>query len=267
MFGVLTGVCAYYLPRFRRPSLPVVLLTGVSCALVVSLALNWRNNYRYERSVRGFLQYVSEFNPESVLVNLNLREASEFDPQAKELISKETEEYCGFLLMLDTVPMKSEYDYGEVYLRVVSTYIPRVVWRDKPFYGTRQWVNAWIAGSEFKRGENFTGPSVGILGAAQLNGGAWATAIVIGSLALLLRTSYEYYRRHAQSPWAQAWWALTYYNAWLMTANDNPLVFFYYIYGHTTLAPLLFFWLVNRLKGPRAEHAHAAGVPWPAVTG
>ena len=35
-----------------------------------------------------------------------------------------------------------------------------------------------------------------------------------------MRTAYDYYRFHALSPWAQAWWALTYYNAWLTTAND-----------------------------------------------
>jgi len=47
---------------------------------------------------------------------------------------------------------------------------------------------------------------------------------------------------------------LTYYNAWLMTVNDDPFVWFYYIYGHTTLPPLAFFWICNKLAAP----THAA---------
>ena len=101
--------------------------------------------------------------------------------------SKETEEYGGFLLMMDTVPERSDYDYGASYLRLFSTYIPRIVWPNKPLYGREQWVNAWIAGSEFKRESDFTGPAIGILGATQLNGGAVGTFIVLGVLALLLR--------------------------------------------------------------------------------
>ena len=27
-----------------------------------------------------------------------------------------------------------------------------------------------------------------------------------------------------------AWWTLTFYNAWFMTVNDDPMVWFYYIY-------------------------------------
>ena len=84
----------------------------------------------------------------------------------------ETEEYGGFLLMMDTVPEKSDYDYGENYLRVFSTFIPRIIWPTKPLYGREQWINAWIAGSEMKRDEDFTGPAIGLLGATQLNGGA-----------------------------------------------------------------------------------------------
>ncbi|HWE38094.1 MAG TPA: hypothetical protein VG406_16100 [Isosphaeraceae bacterium] len=251
LFGVLAGVCAFYVPKGRRPNLAVMAITGVACALVVAVALNWRNNNRYERSVSGFLKYVSEFNVESVLVSLNVREAASVDPQAREQTSKETEEYCAYLLMLDTVPAKSEYDYGESYVRIVSTFIPRVIWKDKPFFGRRQWVGAWIAGSEFHRDERFTGPAVGILGAAQLNGGAVATVVVLGVLATMIRTAYEYFRVYSHTTWAQAWWSLTYFNAWLMTANDDPFVWFYYIYGFAILPPMAFLWLANRLGAPR----------------
>src|SRR6185312_11378409 len=111
LFGVLTGVCAVYVPRGRRPSLPVLAVTGFACGLVVALALNWRNNQKYEHNAAGFARYVAEFNPESILVSLNMKEAKDVDPQAYELISKETEEYCAYLLMMDTVPEKSGYDY------------------------------------------------------------------------------------------------------------------------------------------------------------
>ena len=98
-------------------------------------------------------------------------------------VSYETEEYGGFLLMMDTVPMKSDYDYGASYLRIFSTFIPRIVWVDKPIFGRDQWIAAWIAGSEMKRESYFTGPAIGILGATQLNGGAIGTLIVLACVA------------------------------------------------------------------------------------
>ena len=253
LIGVLTCVCAYHLPRFKKPSLPVLGLTGVACALAVGIAIGWRGNPNYERSPAGFFQYLTEFDINGVLVSANMAERDESDKYNKEKASKETEEYGGFLLMFATVPDKAEYDYGESYMRIISTYIPRVIWTDKPFYGRKQWVAAWIAGSEFPRNEAFTGPAIGVLGASQLNGGAIGTLAVLGVLALLMSTAYQYYRRFATCPWAQAWWALTYYNAWLMTANDDPFVWFYYIYGHTTLPPLAFLWLYNRLAAPGSE--------------
>ena len=129
--------------------------------------------------------------------------------------------------MMDTVPAKSDHDYGSSYIRLVSTYIPRLVWPDKPIFGREQWVNAWIAGSESKRDENFTGPAIGILGATQLNGGAAAPRSCSPSWR-----SYPHSLRLlplTPSPWVQAWWALTYYNAWLMTVNDDPFIWFYYV--------------------------------------
>jgi hypothetical protein len=207
------------------------------------------------------MQYMSEFNLETILVNLNMKDRSEIDPEAPEHRSKETEEYGGYLLMIDTVPEKAAYDYGQPYLRLFTTYIPRLVWPTKPLPGRKEWTDAWIAGSEFKRTEEFTGPAIGVLGAAQLNGGAVATVIVMAVLALMLRTAYDYFRYHAATPWAQAWWAMTYFNAWMMPLNDDPMIWFYYLYGHTVLPPLAFLWVWNRLMERRGPIA-AAGSAW-----
>jgi hypothetical protein len=250
LIAVLTAVCAYYVPRGKRPGLPVLVVTAVTGATVVSLALGWRGNFAYERSFAGFFEYVGDFDPSAVLVNLNLRDRHQKDdPDAMAKASYETEEYGGFLLMMDTVPAKAGYDYGAPYIRIASTYIPRILWRDKPYFGREAWVAAWIAGSEFARDTNFTGPAIGVLGATQLNGGATATVIVLAILALLLRTGYDYFRLHAHVPWVQAWWSVSYYVAWLMTVNDDPFVWFYYLYGHTTLAPMALLWVCHRVLG------------------
>jgi hypothetical protein len=249
VIGVLTGTCAWYLPAWKRPSLPAIVGTGFACAMVVSLALGWRGNAKYELSPAGFVEYLGDFDPSTMLVNLNLKEKDEVEGRIEEQSSKETEEYGGFLLMMHAVPELSEYDYGQSYLRLFSTYIPRLIWKDKPIFGREQWAKAWVAGSEFNRDLNFTGPAIGVLGATQLNGGAVATVIVMAALALLLRVGYDYFRYYCDRPWAQFWWAMTYYVAWLMTVNDDPMVWFYYIYGHTTLPPVAALWIYHRLAG------------------
>ena len=94
--------------------------------------------------------------------------------------SYESFEYGGFLLMMDTVPAKSPYDYGESYLRVFSTFIPRIIWPNKPLFGRSKWIGAWMAGSEMERADDFAGPSIGFLGRTQLNGGSLGTLIVLG---------------------------------------------------------------------------------------
>ncbi|MGE3822053.1 MAG: hypothetical protein AB7I30_21780, partial [Isosphaeraceae bacterium] len=165
--------------------------------------------------------------------------------------SYETLEYGGYLLMLDTVPEKSPYDYGASYLRVFSTYIPRLVWPDKPIFGRDEWIGAWMAGSESKREIDFTGPAIGILGATQLNGGIVGTLIVLSVVASMQCISYEYFLRYAGVPWVQAWWALTYYNAWFMVVNDDPMVWFYYNWGLNSLPNLALLWVVNHFLGGR----------------
>ena len=39
---------------------------------------------------------------------------------------------------------------------------------------------------------------------------------------------------YADVPWVQFWWAITYYNAWFMVVNDDPMVWFYYNWGFTS---------------------------------
>ena len=181
LIGLLSTVCAFYLARRRRPSWPVLITTGVLGTLVVSIAIGWREVINYQRSVTGFVLYLTEFQPEQILVNLNVKEEEDV-----EFRSYEPFEYGGFLLMMDTVPAKSPYDYGESYLRVFSTFIPRIIWPGKPLFGRSKWIGAWIAGSEMERAEDFAGPAIGILGATQLNGGVLASLIVLGLLAFAM---------------------------------------------------------------------------------
>ena len=53
------------------------------------------------------MQFVGDFQPEKILVNLNVKDE---DDGAGEYKSYESFEYGGFLLMMDTVPEKSPYD-------------------------------------------------------------------------------------------------------------------------------------------------------------
>ena len=115
LMGLLATVCALYLTRLKRPSWPVLITTVVLGALVVTIALGWREASNYQRTVAGFMQFVGDFKPEKILVNLNVKDEDE----AVEFKSYESYEYGGFLLMMDTVPEKSPYDYGENYIRVV----------------------------------------------------------------------------------------------------------------------------------------------------
>ena len=188
LIGVLATVCAYYSSHMKRPSWGVLAGTSFAGALVVSLAIGWRNNPNYERTFSGFAQFVGDFRLSKILESLDIAD----EETATEMLTYETKEYGGFLLMMDAVPMKSDYDYGASYIRSVSTFIPRLIWTNKPLFGRKQWVDAWIASSEMERDEDFTGPAIGILGATQLNGGAVGTLIVLGVIALVLRSIYDY---------------------------------------------------------------------------
>ncbi len=254
LIGVLATVCAFYITRLKRPSWPVLIATSFAGALVVAIAIGWRNSPDYERSVAGFSHFLGGFKLETILESLNVSEGED-DGGPK---SHETDEYGGFLLMMDTVPEKSAYDYGANYLRMFSTYIPRFLWPDKPIYGRSQWIEAWIAGSEMEREPDFTGPAIGVLGATQLNGGAIATLIVLAALAILLRAAYEYFRLHQHVPWVQFWWAISSFNAWFMVVNDDPLVWFYYNWGYTTFPIVVLMWWAARWSKPAVPQS--AGV-------
>jgi hypothetical protein len=255
LIGVLTTLCAFYITRLKRPSWPVLMSTAFAGSLVVAIAIGWRNDLEHERSLAGFTAFLADFQVSRILQSLNVADVDE------EVVTYESEEYGGFLLMMDTVPGKSGYDYGASYNRVWSTFIPRVLWPSKPFYGRAAWVNAWIAGSELERDEDFTGPAIGILGATQLNGGVPGTLIVLGCVALLLRTAYAYFRTHADVPWVQFWWAISYFNAWFMVVNDDPLVWFYYNWGFCVFPIVVLAWWVNRGRAAMAATEAASTAP------
>ena len=121
LIAVLSTVCAFYIARLRRPSWPVLVATALAGMLVVTIAIGWRNNPNYEHSFTGFAQFLGDFEPAKILDSLNVTS----DNDGLEFVTHETVEYGGFLLMLDTVPEKSGYDYGENYKRIFSTFIPR----------------------------------------------------------------------------------------------------------------------------------------------
>jgi hypothetical protein len=250
LIGVLASLCGFYVARQKRPSWLVLVGTSFVGAVVVAAALGWRNNLDYDRTFTGLLHYLGDFQVEKVLDSLNLGKRDE----DLEDYTFETEEYGGFLLMMDTVPLRSPYDYGASYLRLVSTFIPRVLWPSKPLFGRAQWVSAWMAGSKMERDEDFTGPAIGILGATQLNGGAIGTVTVLACVALVLRTAYEFFRLNAHVTWAQFWWSITYFNAWFMVVNDDPLVWFYYNWGFTALPVAVVMWCGSRFIRPRSAH-------------
>lgn len=256
LIAVLATVCAFYSARLKRPSWPVLIATAFSGALVVALAIGWRGNANYERSFTGFFHFVGDFKLSKILESINVADDENNDAPT----SYETTEYGGYLLMLDTVPGKSGYDHGANYFRVFSTFIPRILWPSKPLYGRDQWINAWVVGSELERDEDFAGPAIGILGATQLNGGAIGTLVVLAGVALLLRTAYEFFRRHAEVTWVQFWWSITYYNAWFMVVGDDPLTWFYYNWGFTTFPIIVAMWWTNRGGSPAAS-AEVATAP------
>ena len=253
LLAVLVGLASYYLPSGKRPSAPVLLAAALAGAMAVGLSIGWRfhrNQSNAPLSFADFVDFAGSYDPSKVLESLNVKEDEE---TASKMLTHETEEYGAYLLMLDTVPEKSDFDFGLPYFRVFTTFIPRVVWPSKPLPGREQWCAAWVAGSELKRDSTFTGPAIGILGAAQLNGGTWGTVLVLGIWALVVRVAYDYAMIHRDVPWAQAFWALTYYNAWFSVVCDDPLNWFYYSYGFTSMPTLVSLWVYNKFLSSAPE--------------
>ncbi len=110
LIGVLATVCAFYISRMKRPSWPALLATGFSGALVVAIAIGWRNNPDNERSIRGFISFLSDFRLASILESANISEGN----NDEGIRSHETDEYGGYLVMMDAVPEKSAYDFAPI---------------------------------------------------------------------------------------------------------------------------------------------------------
>ncbi|HKI20644.1 MAG TPA: hypothetical protein VKA15_22330, partial [Isosphaeraceae bacterium] len=51
----------------------------------------------------------------------------------------------------------------------------------------------------------------------------------------------------------QFWWSITYYNAWFMVLNDDPLVWYYYNWGFTTFPIVILMWWGSKMGGSSAE--------------
>ena len=164
---------------------------------------------------------------------------------------------------MDTVPQKSDYDYGANYIRV--SFLHLSLESSGPPSRSLAVNSGSTPGSpaqRLDRDEEFTGPAIGILGATQLNGGAVGTLIVLACIALLLRTAYEYFRLHADVPWVQFWWAITFFNAWFMVVDDDPLIWFYYNWGFSTFPIVVFLWWALKMvaRAPEQPLTRAAVV-------
>ncbi|MDE2506612.1 MAG: hypothetical protein KGM43_05335, partial [Planctomycetota bacterium] len=82
-----------------------------------------------------------------------------------------------------------------------------------------------------------------------------ATAIVLAALAIILRTTHTYCRRFEDRAWIQLFWPLTFYASWFMVVNDDPMIWFYYNWGFTTMPTLALLWIYNKTIGKKAAAA------------
>ena len=75
LIGLLATVCALYLTRLKRPSWPV-LITHRRARCTGRDNRDWlaRKHHNYQRTVAGFVQYLADFQPEKILVNLNVKD-------------------------------------------------------------------------------------------------------------------------------------------------------------------------------------------------
>jgi len=84
------------------------------------------------------------------------------------------------LLMMDTVPLRSDYDHGVNYLRIFIHLYPSIIWLDKPVYGRISGSRHGSSGSEAQARRQLHRPSIGIMGATPAQRRGRATFIVMG---------------------------------------------------------------------------------------
>ena len=207
LIGVLATVCAFYITRLKRPSWPVLGRDGV----------RGRTGRHDRHRLAG--------QPELRAVAVGIRAASSATSRSRRSSRASTsptkttgESQVVRDRGIRRLPPDDGHRSREVRLRLRRELPPRLLDVHPPDHlaeqadltAAAQWINAWIAGSEMERDEDFTGPAIGILGATQFNGGAIGTLIVLACIAILLRTAYEYLRLYADVPWVQFWWAITY---------------------------------------------------------
>ena len=107
LIGVLATVCAFYIARLKRPSWPVLIVDGLRRRPGRRVAIGWRNDTENDdRSLAGFLQFLADFQPRQRPREPE-RRGEDDGAWTDKYVTHETEEYGGFLLMMDTVPEKS----------------------------------------------------------------------------------------------------------------------------------------------------------------
>ena len=114
LFGVLSAVCAFYVSKGRRPSKPVLAVTAPGRRPGRHAGHRLAQQRATTRCpCPASRNTSSDFDPSAILINLNIQEREDDrSSKANVLANHETEEYGGILLMMDTVPAKSDYDYG-----------------------------------------------------------------------------------------------------------------------------------------------------------
>ena len=178
VIGVLTGACAWYVPRHRRPSLPSLAATAVALRLGrVARARVAKQHETPADGLPGSSTFLGDFDPSNMLVDLNVQDRD--DPEGHP--SRADEQGDGGVRRLSAddgdrpreventttdnrISESSRRSYPRIDLARQADLRPRPV--DQ---------GAWMVGSEFPRKEDFTGPAISVLGATQLNGGAVAT--------------------------------------------------------------------------------------------
>jgi hypothetical protein len=75
------------------------------------------------------------------------------------------------------------------------------------------------------------------------------TIVVLSIIATFWQTCYSYFLLHSHCPWAKFWWSIFFFNAWFMVVNDDPMIWFYYNWGFTSMPIVVLLWWANRLAG------------------